>query len=325
MKTLYIIGNGFDIYHRLDTRYQSFANYLEKNNNEVYELLIKYYGLPDIKSPTLTDDEYALWSRFEEALADLDYKSVLDDNLDLVASPGAEDFKDRDWHTFQVEMELIIADLTTTLIKEFNSFILNVDYSSKPKSLLISIEENSKFLNFNYTETLQKFYEIPDQDILYIHNKSDLNNCKLILGHGTDPVNFEETDEIKPQGLTDEQYEEWREQKADEYDYSYESAKQEILTYYTKAFKNTSSIIENNHQFFSGLGEIDKVIVLGHSISQVDIKYFETLKGSLQESVVWYVSYFGDLEKEKHKQALLNLGIKEANFIQINIADLKGA
>ena len=33
MKTLYIIGNGFDIHHKLDTRYQSFANYLAENNS----------------------------------------------------------------------------------------------------------------------------------------------------------------------------------------------------------------------------------------------------------------------------------------------------
>jgi hypothetical protein len=48
MKTLYIIGNGFDIHHNLDTRYQSFANYLAENNSDVYDLLLNYYGLPDI-------------------------------------------------------------------------------------------------------------------------------------------------------------------------------------------------------------------------------------------------------------------------------------
>ncbi len=116
MKTLYIIGNGFDIHHKLDTRYQSFANYLAENNSEVYELLLNYYGLPDITNPELTDEEYALWSRFEQALADLDYLSVLDDNSDLIARPGAEDFRDRDWHSYQIEMEEIIKDLTTTLI-----------------------------------------------------------------------------------------------------------------------------------------------------------------------------------------------------------------
>ena len=173
MKILYIIGNGFDIHHGLDTRYQSFANYLAKNNSEVYDLLLNYYGLPDITNPELTDEEYALWSRFEQALSDLDYLSVLDDNSDLIASPGAEDFRDRDWHSYQIEMELIIKDLTTTLINDFNTFILEVEYESIPDDTLIKLEENSHFLNFNYTETLQENYGIPEGRITYIHNRAN--------------------------------------------------------------------------------------------------------------------------------------------------------
>ena len=46
MKTLYVIGNGFDIHHKLDTRYQNFANYLTKNDNKVYDQdqLYKRFG-----------------------------------------------------------------------------------------------------------------------------------------------------------------------------------------------------------------------------------------------------------------------------------------
>ena len=273
MKTLYIIGNGFDIHHRLDTRYQSFANYLAENNSEVYDLLLNYYGLPDITNPELTDEEYALWSRFEQALADLDYLTVLDDNSDLIARPGAEDFRDRDWHSYQIEMELIIKDLTTNLISDFNRFILEVEYENIPDDTLIELEDDSHFLNFNYTETLQESYGVPEERITYIHNRADADNCMLILGHGTDPSNFIEKEEEPPQGLSEEEFYEWREQKADEYDYSYESAKQEILSYYTTAFKNTASIIENNIDFFTSITEVEKVIVLGHSISEVDLKY----------------------------------------------------
>lgn len=323
MKTLYIIGNGFDIHHRLDTRYQSFANYLAENDSEVYDLLLNYYGLPDITNPELTDEEYALWSRFEQALADLDYLTVLDDNSDLIARPGTEDFRDRDWHSYQIEMEEIIKDLTTTLINDFNNFILEVEYENIPKDILIDLEDDSHFLNFNYTETLQESYNIPEERITYIHNRANADNCTLILGHGTDPSNFIEKEEEPPQGLSEEELYEWREQKADEYDFSYESAKQEILSYYTKAFKNTTSIIEHNIDFFTNLTEVEKVIVLGHSISEVDLKYFEILKAKLNENVIWNVSYYSELEKQAHKETLLQLGINDNNIIQIKITDLK--
>ncbi len=323
MKTLYIIGNGFDIHHKLDTRYQSFANYLAENNSEVYDLLLNYYGLPDITNPELTDEEYALWSRFEQALADLDYLTVLDDNSELIARPGAEYFRDRDWHSYQVEMELIIKDLTTTLISDFNSFILDIEYENIPDDMLIELEDDNHFLNFNYTETIQKGYGIPEERITYIHNRADTDNCTLILGHGTDPANFEEIEEEPPQGLSEEELYEWQEQKADEYDFSYESAKQEILSYYTKAFKNTASIIESNIDFFANLTEVETVIVLGHSISEVDLKYFEVLKAKLNENVIWTVSYYSELEKQAHKETLVQLGINDNNIVQMKITDLK--
>jgi hypothetical protein len=93
LKNLYIIGNGFDIYHRLDTKYQSFAKYLSKVNNEIYELILTYYGLPDISENPVSDDDYNSWSTFESALADLDYEQVLDDNSDYAANPSSTDFK----------------------------------------------------------------------------------------------------------------------------------------------------------------------------------------------------------------------------------------
>ena len=145
----------------------------------------------------------------------------------------------------------------------------------------------------------------------------------LFLVHGTDPSNFIEKEEEPPQGLSEEEFYEWREQKADEYDYSYESAKQEILSYYTTAFKNTASIIENNIDFFTSITEVEKVIVLGHSISEVDLKYFEILKAKLNENVIWSVSYYSELEKQMHKETLLQLGINDTNIIQIKITDLK--
>jgi len=78
MKNLYIVGNGFDLYHGLDTKYQSFAKFLAKKDNEVYELFLKYYGLPDISEDIVTKEEYASWATFELSLANLDYEQVLD-------------------------------------------------------------------------------------------------------------------------------------------------------------------------------------------------------------------------------------------------------
>lgn len=57
MKTLYIIGNGFGIHHTLDTKYQSSGKYLVENNNDMYNLLLTYYALPDIANTNLSNEK----------------------------------------------------------------------------------------------------------------------------------------------------------------------------------------------------------------------------------------------------------------------------
>ncbi len=323
MKKLYVIGNGFDLYHGLNTRYQTFAIYLAENNREIYDLLNTYYGLPDITNPNLTDDEYGQWSRFEEALADLDYLGVLEDNSDLIANPASDDFRDRDWHSYQIEMELIIKQLTLELKADFNKFIMNVTYAEDLSDIeLLDISKDSIFLNFNYTESLEKYYDIDSGLIKYIHHKADSVNVNIILGHGTNPADFTEPEETPPEGLTPEELDEWNERKGDEYDFSYDMAKQEILGYYFQSFKDTQSIIRDNIDFFASLKQVEQVYVLGHSISHVDMEYFVKLLSSVPSNIEWVVTYYSEREREAHLETLLGLGIISHNIRQIKMTDL---
>ena len=34
---LFIIGNGFDVYHGIESRYSHFADYVEKHNSDLYD------------------------------------------------------------------------------------------------------------------------------------------------------------------------------------------------------------------------------------------------------------------------------------------------
>lgn len=323
MRKLYVIGNGFDLYHGLNTRYQRFACHLAECNSELFELLNMYYGLPDIRLSTTTDEEYGMWSRFEEILADLDYNRVLDDHSDLIANPSAEDFRDRDWHNYQVEMEMIMTRLTSELKSEFANFILDVQYQIDVESLLLDLDPKSTYFNFNYTETLQRYYKINPENIFYVHNKAEPNNDSIVLGHGTDPDSFKEPEEEAPEGLTEDELEEWKEHQADNYDYSYESAKQEIHGYYFASFKNTEKIIADNMDFFSNLRDVTTIYILGHSLSQVDIRYISTLRECTSDDVNWIVTYYSASEKKLHLSALLELGILEKNIKQVMMMDLK--
>lgn len=312
------------MYHGLDTKYQSFAKFLSKENNEIYELILTYYGLPDISENPISDDDYNLWSTFELALADLDYEQVLEDKSDYAANPGSPDFKDREWHAYQIEMELIIEKLTNGLISVFNSFILNVEFPESISDYQIDIETNSVFLNFNYTNTLERYYEVSEGNICYIHNKVKEDKSEIILGHGTDPENFIEEKEVPPSGLSDEEMQQWEEHMADQFDLSYEDAKSEILSYYTHAFKNTQTAIDKNIDFFNSLENVENIYVLGHSMSEVDIKYFEKIVSISKGKPNWIVSYHREVEKEKYLKILADLGIEKNKVHQIKIENLKG-
>jgi hypothetical protein len=219
-------------------------------------------------------------------------------------------------------MELIIEKLTKRLISVFNSFILETKYPSSIDDRKLKIIPESQFLNFNYTSTLEQYYEVDNNRVCYIHEKSVESDCKIILGHGTDPSNFEVKDPEPPEGLSDEELYEWRENMSDQYDFSYQSAKDEILSYYTKAFKNALSIIDKNTKFFESLTEVENIYVLGHSISSIDIKYFEAVSKHAINGAKWHVTYYSDYEKQRHLAALTEIGIKSENLIQLKMNEL---
>ncbi len=270
---LYIIGNGFDLYHGLDTSYQSFGFYLKNNYREIYNDFVKYFDLNYLNSDDPNSIYDPLWANFEIALSSIDVEEILEDNKNYLASTSRADFQSRDWHSYQIQMELIVDKLTKEMAMAFKKFILNVKFPSNIDDNSISIDQDSKFLNFNYTDTLERYYDIQRHDLLYIHNKATDSDTAPILGHGVDPKEFEKS-EVKskpPKGSTKEQLEQWMEEMSDQYDYSYETGEDELYNYYQRSFKQTDEIINQHSQFFDELKEIKKVIILGHSLSDVDI------------------------------------------------------
>ena len=114
---LYVIGNGFDVHHGLDTRYTSFGLYLKNNYRETYELLLHYYGFADLDPDFPTTMSDPLWSEFETSMSLLDKDSVLEANMDLMPNYSSDDFRDRDRYTLQIEMERILMLYTDQWLK----------------------------------------------------------------------------------------------------------------------------------------------------------------------------------------------------------------
>ena len=63
----------------------------------------------------------------------------------------------------------------------------------------IVTNRDARFLNFNYTRTLEDFYGIPSSNIIHIHG--DLDDKVLIFGHGEDSIVIPEGEDVLSQAM----------------------------------------------------------------------------------------------------------------------------
>jgi len=321
MRKLVVIGNGFDIHHKLDTKYVSFGLFLQKKYPTIYDHLTDYYGFTDISNDENSD--HLMWNEFEESLALLDADTILDAHSDSLARPSSAGFRDRDWGTFAIDIEMIVEELTVNLFKAFKEFILNVDYPEidSIKDKLLPLCKNDLYLTFNYTDTLERYYGIPRENIIYIHEKASADEQTIVLGHGINPDNFKNKSQKPPKNLSEEDLEHWYDEMINNYDHSYEMGKDEMHKYFIASFKETKAIIENYSSFFKYLKEIKEVTILGHSLATVDLPYFIEIRESIHEDTLWQASYYGIHEKHEHQSALASINIPRKN---IELAMIEG-
>lgn len=286
MKNLFVIGNGFDIFHGLDTKYKSFLMYLENENKTLHKLLCKYIC------------EKAMWSNMEKELGEIDYETLKEDNYEYCLNYHDDDWKDSANHDFQnmIEASLSFSEKVPCYFREWIKEInTKLDDNFDKISDITSIE--SLFLNFNYTDTLEKNYFIPEKNILYIHGKA-LRNDKLIIGHNN--KKFENDYENN--------YEDVRVIEGDEL----------IYNYFKSTFKDTEKIYAANIEFFKLLSKIEKIYIYGHSLSYVDFNYFLEIKKHTLPNAYWHISYFDSEDKRRAEEFVKELNLERYKIYPIN-------
>jgi len=290
--SLYIIGNGFDIYHQIKSRYTDFKNYVEINDKELFDTLDNYFDSDD------------LWSDFEETLAYIDIDTITDDAENYLVSYGSDEWSEADNHNYPDAIQTAIEIVTVQLKEHFTHWIIQLHIPNVKK---LVIDKKSMYLTFNYTSTLEKIYNIDTQNILYVHNKAIDINSLLVLGHSRKPS-------------TNGSY-----SKNDDEDIDVRVAQgSEILDKYFKdTYKDTETIIQENQDYFAQLSDINEIFVLGHSISPVDISYFKEIKQQVSADTNWIVSYYGAHQKVENKNKIVALGVDEKKIKMITLDEIK--
>lgn len=301
---LYIIGNGFDLYHGIKSKYSDFKEYLKKSNYDVFECVDKYLSVKED------------WSDFEEALAKLNIDDILDLTECYLIDYGAEDWSDSYHHDYQYEMNKIIENLTVKLKNEFKNWIQQLDILMPDRSLFLKLHTSAYYLNFNYTPALKRFYDIPRTNIFHIHGEL-VESEQLIYGHSIEPT-IEAQGEIRSK---DDLY--LREDDGND-DPRVGEGHDIIKDYFLETYKNSDKIIKENITFFQNLENISEIYILGHSLGDGDMAYLrEIIKYINKLSVKWYITYYKESDKDKFYNTISVLGVN-INMIEMRkIEDFK--
>ncbi|QKG45314.1 bacteriophage abortive infection AbiH family protein [Providencia rettgeri] len=284
MSTLFIIGNGFDLFHGLPTRYSDFKGFVEKTNIELFDIIEEYIPAGDD------------WSELEDALSNIHYENILDNQDMFLPSYSCEDWSDSGHHDFEYETQKKTDKISNDLLITCKQWIHTIiTKETLPK--LNYIDNNSIYLNFNYTDTLSNVYNINESNIHQIHGNTQSD--KIILGHGNKP---EKSVNIN---------------KGEDQDTRVANAYEIIDKCLLDTYKNTQLVIEQHHFFKLELSKIENIIILGHSISKVDDEYYYHIINKCNH-INWYIASLSDNDFIQKKKKLNTLGVPIANIFPIN-------
>lgn len=73
--------------------------------------------------------------------------------------------------------------------------------------------------------------------------------------------------------------------------------------------KPVGNIIDKNQSFFDSLKYIEKVIVLGHSLNEIDMPYICKLINSISGSATWTVVCYTDNDRKRAEKVMENIGV----------------
>ena len=205
MAKVFIIGNGFDSAHKMKTTYQDFRNYLLKEHSSITmdELFIpEALTMPD--GEEVYDDEEVIsllfylineaeedegeWNKIEDSLGKLNYSHAFDYLDDILDRDGDVNPWKTSARNEDIATNLIIP--ITSVQRFFSEWVnsINLEDVNPIKDFEQLVEPFDKFLTFNYTETLEEVYGIPESNICHIHGKQ---HEELYFGHGNNEDYYE--------------------------------------------------------------------------------------------------------------------------------------
>ncbi len=299
MTNLFIIGNGFDISHKMKTKYTDFRKFLIRNYLHKKVLNNFYYEIPYANQEGIYDEEdcvrtiinildatepkYDEWNEIETSLGNLDYGIFLDDY-------GLYDKNNiKETYYRNESSSIALCGALKHIDDYFQKWIEKIKLAKLPNDKFKNIIDIEKdlFLTFNYTKTLESLYNA--KNVCHIHGSID---DYIYFGHGNDEY---DTDTIQRKWF---------------------GAEDEINNLQKSLRKNTIEAYKNNIVFFNNLETLSKkesidMYAFGFSFSSVDQFYLQQIFRIVDTKNSTF--YINSYHKEEERKLFINI-LKESKF-----------
>lgn len=195
-KTLFVIGNGFDIAHGLPTKYSDFRDYLMQkyavDEDKFYDIPVLHDGFD---GPEYDEEELAgficqvidnctggNWGALENYLGPALIDELMSGvQIDLDASDSDFEYSVKAYQCEAENVSPAFSYLRDFFIMWLRENLSQIDYSAlgKPEFKEV-LSSGDAFLNFNYTKTLEMAYDL--QNVCHIHGIID-DPENALFGH----------------------------------------------------------------------------------------------------------------------------------------------
>lgn len=298
MNRLFVIGNGFDLHHDLETSYLDFKDYVQERRFDVSYTFYRIIAQQNIEV------ESELWIDFENSLARIDLGEIIRYSGE-VFEYDREPALQKTLNLFSSLAEHLSDDLHDL----FTNWITDVVIPKREELICRPLElpKCARFLNFNYTPVLQAVYGIPDSQVLHIHGSLS-SPGQMVVGHGLEKA----TSKDKVFERNNDNYEELYPLLApDESDRDIEEELDVVvLDYFESTRKPVEAIIHQNTSWFNACQNVDEISVYGHSLGDVDMPYFKHLWNITKKfEPIWNFSFYSMEGRTRVEEVITSLKI----------------
>ena len=284
-KQLYIIGNGFDLMHGIPSSYSDFGRFCKTNNRELFEMMNREF-------PSLSKDNN-LWSNFESSLGEPDYNLL----FQMAKNNRIEKLQNADR-----PIGVDYSTLAYVMAKWIDSLSELIKTTTIPKKVFLN-GKNSVFLTFNYTNTLEVIYGISSEICYHIHERYRDDTAGMFVGYnwGHSKCKEDISSDLRAIGVN----------VVDVIPYEIAT----VVKDFGKRYEDGNLILEKITK--KTQRNVDDIIVIGHSMSEVDYCYFQTIRDNFK-TARWHVFYYDNKDLVKKRRSVIDLNIaNNTEFISL--------